>query len=194
MSTNLDNFLDDVRKRYDVLIENKVKEFIDFMNFIGVEDIELSFIHGPKGDTKVYYNDIIILHFKVPIIEGTDVVLKYDLLWKNKEKEIVMSGDKNNDGDTILTTYIKDKKGLVAVMVAVRPNDDSYVYFGWAKYHRTKEKKAFNKKRGRSIAIERAKKNKVYTMPYIIDANLDNFIERATKYFQDCSLIKPYGR
>ena len=87
-----------------------------------------------------------------------------------------------------LIQHLKDDKGPVATIVAVK-GEDGEIYFGYSKYNRTRETKPFTKKLGRELAITRAlmpkaKKERSRNVPFIIADNFPNFLERCQRYFK----------
>jgi len=92
-----------------------------------------------------------------------------------------------NDRDS-LTQHLKDKKGLVATMVAIKTTNG--VEFGYSKYHRSIEDKPFTRRVGRQHAMDRALgKTLKCNVPFIIKEHMPAFIDRCGRYFKDEVLL-----
>jgi hypothetical protein len=189
----LDRFLDELsKKRFDSM--NTELEYFFEMN-PHVDKSLCTQHHNPDGSVEFICDGELIIRYLPLEVNGTLITFDFERTWlKNNKYEVKPMVEKRELRPTVLTQHIKDRKGLVATIVAVRLPDDNNVYFGWSKYHRSKEVKPFIKRKGRELAIKRAMKMRPYMVPHIVWDNLPSFVDRAKRYFKECKFQDVFGQ
>lgn len=86
--------------------------------------------------------------------------------------------------DTVLYTYIKNRRGTVGVVLASK-NANGKIGIGWSRCNVNKGD-TFKKEHALKIALGRAEKGSVDPVPHSMFDAIATMQKRAKKYFKDC--------
>ncbi|MAG26111.1 hypothetical protein CMI47_11080 [Candidatus Pacearchaeota archaeon] len=88
---------------------------------------------------------------------------------------------------TQILEYVKNRKGQRVGVFVAAVQADGNVQIGWSKCHGTKDK--WNRERGIEIASRRAKSGTNISIPEPLNGKIDDFVERARRYFKDRDIV-----